>query len=194
VVPPVRFDVAGVGDGVMVDPKRARSRKRRIQPRTCLHTTAPILDPTTVSAHTRVHGLRGWQQASIFLGIIPSRIRVEPGTSLNVWGKDMMEKQLELVVDTADSNSLQLTTTGKIYPDVPDGKVPPVVTGISASPGSKSGFVLKPGKYAYRFSVNIAGKFTVNIGEPSKLDPKTAKPFDITSAKKGRVYRFEVKP
>jgi len=33
----------------MVDPKRARSRKRRRQPRALLHTTAPILDPTTLA-------------------------------------------------------------------------------------------------------------------------------------------------
>jgi len=36
--PPVRFDVAGAGDGVMDSPKRARSRKRRTQPRGILHT------------------------------------------------------------------------------------------------------------------------------------------------------------
>jgi hypothetical protein len=44
--PPVRFDVAGAGDGVMESPKRARSRKRRTQSRGILHTTAPVLDPT----------------------------------------------------------------------------------------------------------------------------------------------------
>jgi hypothetical protein len=44
--PPVRFDVAGAGDGVMEPPKRARSRKRRTQPRGVLHTTAPVPDPT----------------------------------------------------------------------------------------------------------------------------------------------------
>ena len=44
--PPVRFDVAGAGDGVMDSPKRARSRKRRTQPRGVLHTTAPVPDPT----------------------------------------------------------------------------------------------------------------------------------------------------
>ena len=44
--PPVRFDVAGAGDGVMATPKRARSRKRRTRPRGVLHTTAPVPDPT----------------------------------------------------------------------------------------------------------------------------------------------------
>jgi len=44
--PPVRFDVAGAGDEVMEPPKRARSRKRRTQPRGILHTTAPVPDPT----------------------------------------------------------------------------------------------------------------------------------------------------
>src|ERR1019366_4384884 len=44
--PPVRFDVAGAGDGVMESPKRARSRKRQTQPRGVLHTTAPVPDPT----------------------------------------------------------------------------------------------------------------------------------------------------
>jgi hypothetical protein len=44
--PPVRFDVAGAGDGVMEPPKRARSRKRLTQPRGVLHTTAPVPDPT----------------------------------------------------------------------------------------------------------------------------------------------------
>jgi hypothetical protein len=44
--PPVRFDVAEAGDGVMDSPKRARSRKRWTQPRGVLHTTAPVPDPT----------------------------------------------------------------------------------------------------------------------------------------------------
>ena len=44
--PPVRFDVAGAGNGAMGEPKRARSRKRRIQPRPVLHATAPVPDPT----------------------------------------------------------------------------------------------------------------------------------------------------
>jgi hypothetical protein len=44
--PPVRFDVAGAGDGVMEPPKRARSRKLRTQPRGVLHTTATVPDPT----------------------------------------------------------------------------------------------------------------------------------------------------
>jgi hypothetical protein len=48
--PPVRFDVAGAGDGVMDSPKRARSRKRRTQPRGVLHTTAPVPDPTAPAA------------------------------------------------------------------------------------------------------------------------------------------------
>ena len=52
--PPVRFDVAGAGDGVMEPLKRARSRKRRTQPRGVLHTTAPVPDPTAhaLRAHT----------------------------------------------------------------------------------------------------------------------------------------------
>jgi hypothetical protein len=44
--PPVRFDVAGAGDGVMESLKRARSWKRRTQPRGVLYTTAPVPDPT----------------------------------------------------------------------------------------------------------------------------------------------------
>jgi len=44
--PPVRFDEAGAGDGVMEPSKRARSRKRETQPRGSLHTTAPVPDPT----------------------------------------------------------------------------------------------------------------------------------------------------
>ena len=47
--PPVRFDAAGAGDGVMDYPKRARSRKRRTQPRGVLHTTAPVPDPTPLA-------------------------------------------------------------------------------------------------------------------------------------------------
>jgi hypothetical protein len=43
---PVRFDVAGAGDGLMASPKRARSWKRRTQPRGILHTTALVPDPT----------------------------------------------------------------------------------------------------------------------------------------------------
>ena len=43
---PVRFDVAGARAGVMESPKRARSRKRRTQPRGVLHNTAPVPDPT----------------------------------------------------------------------------------------------------------------------------------------------------
>jgi hypothetical protein len=56
--PPVRFDVAGAGDGVMDSPRRARSRKRRTQPRGALHTIAPVPDPT---GHGQVigHGERG---------------------------------------------------------------------------------------------------------------------------------------
>ena len=52
--PPVRFDVAGAGDGVMEPSNRARSRKRRTQPRGVLHTTAPVPDPTAhaLRAHT----------------------------------------------------------------------------------------------------------------------------------------------
>src|ERR1019366_1125867 len=53
--PPVRFDVAGAGDGVMESPKRARSRKRQTQPRGVLHTTAPVPDPT---GQNRKHGCR----------------------------------------------------------------------------------------------------------------------------------------
>jgi hypothetical protein len=44
--PPVRFDVAGPGDGDGRTPKRARSQKRRTQPRGVLYTTAPVPDPT----------------------------------------------------------------------------------------------------------------------------------------------------
>ena len=47
--PPVRFDVAGAGDGVMESLKRARSWKRRTQPRGDLYTTAPVPDPTGLS-------------------------------------------------------------------------------------------------------------------------------------------------
>ena len=50
--PPVRFDVAGAGDEVMEPPKRARSRKRRTQPRGILHTTAPVPDPTGPKGQT----------------------------------------------------------------------------------------------------------------------------------------------
>lgn len=102
-----------------------------------------------------------------------------------------MEKQLELVVI---SDSLQLTTKGQIYPDVPEDNIPPVVRGVTASPGHLTEFKLKPGKYAYRFRVNMSGKFTVNIGPTSSLDPKKAEPFDTADGTKGRVYLFEVKP
>jgi len=51
---PVRFDVAGAGDGVMESPKRARSRKRLTQPRGVLHTTAPVPDPTAQERTRRV--------------------------------------------------------------------------------------------------------------------------------------------
>jgi hypothetical protein len=44
--PPVRFDVARAGDGVIGISKRARSWKQRTQPRGVLHTTALVPDPT----------------------------------------------------------------------------------------------------------------------------------------------------
>jgi hypothetical protein len=56
--PPVRFDVAGAGDEVMESPKRARSRKRRTQPRGILHTTAPVPDPTAPAS-------RFWDSSSV---------------------------------------------------------------------------------------------------------------------------------
>jgi hypothetical protein len=80
--PPVRFDVTGAGDGAMEEPKRARSRKRRIQPRPVLHATAPALDPTVTSVvdilrrrfgsarialETTIHTVTTWTYTSILL-------------------------------------------------------------------------------------------------------------------------------
>ena len=47
--PHAPFEVAGAGNGPTVIPKRARSRKRRTQPREHLRGTAPALDPTRKS-------------------------------------------------------------------------------------------------------------------------------------------------
>ena len=44
--PHARFDRAGTGDGLTATTKRARSRKRRIQPSQRLRSTAPVPDPT----------------------------------------------------------------------------------------------------------------------------------------------------
>jgi hypothetical protein len=44
--PHVAFEVAGAGNGMMDDPKRARNRKRGNKPRVYLHIAAPVLDPT----------------------------------------------------------------------------------------------------------------------------------------------------
>jgi hypothetical protein len=55
----VAIYVAGAGDGAMDDPKRARSRKRWIQPRSVLGATAPVLDPTVQ------HNVR-WSRYSLF--------------------------------------------------------------------------------------------------------------------------------
>ena len=57
--PPVRFDVAGAGDGVMESPKRARSRKRRTRPRGVLHTTAPVPDPTQDTVNGVAYAING---------------------------------------------------------------------------------------------------------------------------------------
>ena len=64
--PPVRFDAAGAGDGVMDSPKRARSRKRRTQPRGVLHTTAPVPDPTARHPRAPDAPQRGWCQFGTF--------------------------------------------------------------------------------------------------------------------------------
>ena len=44
--PHAAFDVAGAGNGVTVDPIRARREKSRTLTREDLRTTAPVLDPT----------------------------------------------------------------------------------------------------------------------------------------------------
>src|SRR5208282_3739824 len=44
--PHATFEVAGAGNGMMEDPKRARNRKRGHKPRVNLHITASDLDPT----------------------------------------------------------------------------------------------------------------------------------------------------
>jgi|GEM_PF-5907070 len=44
--PHVAFEVAGAGNGMMDDPKRARNRKRGNKQRVYLHIAAPVLDPT----------------------------------------------------------------------------------------------------------------------------------------------------
>jgi hypothetical protein len=44
------------GDGVMESPKRARSRKRQIQPRGVLYTTAPVPDPTALPLYGAYSG------------------------------------------------------------------------------------------------------------------------------------------
>ncbi len=67
--PPVRFDVAGAGDEVMESPKRARSRKRRTQPRGILHTTAPVPDPTALGERGDL--IATLQQSDVFL--LPSQ-------------------------------------------------------------------------------------------------------------------------
>jgi hypothetical protein len=45
------FEVAGAGDGLTATPTRARSWKRRRQPRGNLRGTAPVLDPTGSKAY-----------------------------------------------------------------------------------------------------------------------------------------------
>jgi len=44
--PHVAFEVAGAGNGMMEDSKRARNRKRGHKPRVHLNITASVLDPT----------------------------------------------------------------------------------------------------------------------------------------------------
>jgi len=44
--PHAAFEVAGAGDGVTDDSKRARRGKPRTQPREVLRATAPVFDPT----------------------------------------------------------------------------------------------------------------------------------------------------
>ncbi len=73
--PPVRFDVAGAGDGVMESSKRARSRKRRTQPRGVLHTTAPVPDPTGPSPGAppeKVEAAKSAAEAAKLTPILPS--------------------------------------------------------------------------------------------------------------------------
>jgi hypothetical protein len=48
--PHVAFEVAGAGNGMMEDSKRARNRKRGNKPRVILHIAAPALDPTGASS------------------------------------------------------------------------------------------------------------------------------------------------
>lgn len=97
---------------------------------------------------------------------------------------------LELVVE---SNSVQLTTIGEIYPLTQNEDESAVLNNVIARTARSARFVLDPGKYAYRFHVEHgAGKFAVNIGPASALDPAKAKEFDTKVGFEGRVYRFEV--
>ena len=48
----LRWDVAGVGNGITERSKRARRWKRRIRPRRFLRIYAPALDPTAVASLT----------------------------------------------------------------------------------------------------------------------------------------------
>ena len=53
--PHATFEVAGAGNGMMENPKRARNRKRGHKPRVNLHITASVLDPTVPVVDNKSH-------------------------------------------------------------------------------------------------------------------------------------------